>query len=62
MTRNRKDALEGAGTLALGLVLRLALPDVSLPLVDPAKVGVVLMCVGALQLALAGHRRLRSVE
>ncbi|MEN3585276.1 DUF5708 family protein [Streptomyces sp. ZYX-F-203] len=60
MTRNRKDALEGASTLAVGVVLRLVLPDVSLPLVDPPKLGVVLMCVGALRLVLAGHRGLRS--
>ncbi|MET7766487.1 DUF5708 family protein [Streptomyces sp. NPDC005336] len=50
-----KHALEGAVTLAAGLALRLFAHDVEIPVISPAKTGVVLACVGGAQLLYAAY-------
>ena len=51
MSRASKNLLEGVVTLLVGLALWLSTGDVEVPVVTPAKVGVVLMCVGGAQTA-----------
>ncbi|MFC8369254.1 MULTISPECIES: DUF5708 family protein [unclassified Streptomyces] len=51
MNRASKNLLEGVVTLLVGLALWLFTGDVEVPVVTPAKVGIVLMCVGGAQTA-----------
>jgi len=51
VSRASKNLLEGVVTLLVGLALWLFTGDVEVPVVTPAKVGVVLMCVGGAQTA-----------
>ncbi|MFG2682707.1 DUF5708 family protein [Streptomyces sp. NPDC048392] len=51
MSRASKYLLEGLVTLLVGLALWLLAGDVEVPVVTPAKVGMVLMCVGGAQSA-----------
>ncbi|MGW4019983.1 DUF5708 family protein [Streptomyces sp. NPDC005009] len=51
MNRASKNLLEGVVTLLAGLALWLFTGDVEVPVVTPAKAGVVLMCVGGARTA-----------
>ncbi len=58
MSKARKNLLEGAGTFGVGLVLWLFTGDVETSVVTLTKVGVVMMCVGAV-LVLVGLAQTR---
>ncbi|MCT7353081.1 DUF5708 family protein [Streptomyces sp. 15-116A] len=49
MTKPVKDLVAGAVTLVVGLVLWLFTGGVDMPVISPPKVGIVLMCLGALE-------------
>lgn len=59
MTRARRNLLAGTVTLLVGLVLWLFAGGVDLPVVTPAKVGVVLMCAGGAEILLGLYRAAR---
>ncbi|MFI8091432.1 DUF5708 family protein [Streptomyces sp. NPDC086080] len=61
MTRAAGDVLAGAVTLVAGLGLWLFAGGVDLPVVTPAKVGVVMMCVGGAEALLGLYRAVRGV-
>ena len=50
---------EGSATLLVGLALWLFTGEVEVPLVTPAKVGVVMMCCGGAQTAWGLYRSVR---
>ncbi|AQS67503.1 DUF5708 family protein [Streptomyces pactum] len=50
---------EGGATFVAGLALRLFAGDVAVPVVDPTKAGVVMMCVGGAQTAWGLFRSAR---
>nr|WP_306432913.1 DUF5708 family protein [Streptomyces harenosi] len=52
--------LEGAVTVAAGLLPRLFAADAEVPVVTPAEVGVVLMCVGGAQVLRGLYRSVRA--
>ncbi|MCX2924240.1 DUF5708 family protein [Streptomyces sp. NEAU-W12] len=60
MNRASRDLLAGAAALVAGLGLRLFAGGVDLPLVTPAKVGVVMMCVGGAEVLLGLYRAART--
>jgi hypothetical protein len=59
MSKATRNLLEGAGTLAVGLVLWLFTGDVEVPVVTLTKVGVVMMCVGGALVLTGGYQALR---
>ncbi|MFI2511379.1 DUF5708 family protein [Streptomyces sp. NPDC018972] len=60
MTRASGNLLTGAAALAAGLGLWLFAGGVDLPVVTPAKVGVVMMCVGGAEVLLGLYRAVRG--
>ncbi|GAA3200007.1 MULTISPECIES: DUF5708 family protein [Streptomyces] len=60
MTGAARNLLAGAGTLVVGLGLWLFADGVDLPVVTPAKVGVVMMCVGGAEVLLGLYRAVRA--
>ena len=60
MTRASRNLLAGSVTLAAGLGLWLFAGGVDLPVVDPAKAGVVMMCVGGAEVLLGLYRAARG--
>ncbi|MER7484952.1 DUF5708 family protein [Streptomyces sp. NPDC126497] len=59
MTRAFRNLLAGSATLVAGLGLWLFAGGVDLPVVDPVKTGVVLMCVGGAEVLLGLYRAAR---
>ncbi|MCP3767072.1 MULTISPECIES: DUF5708 family protein [unclassified Streptomyces] len=60
MNRASRNLLAGTATLAAGLGLWLFAGGVDLPLVTPAKAGVVMMCVGGAEVLLGLYRAARA--
>ncbi|MFI5568908.1 DUF5708 family protein [Streptomyces sp. NPDC051740] len=60
MTRASRNLLAGPATLVAGLALWLFAGGVDLPVVTPAKVGVVMMCAGGAETLLGLHRAARG--
>ncbi|WP_128380212.1 DUF5708 family protein [Streptomyces cavernae] len=60
MSRARKNLLEGTVTLAIGLVLWMFTGGVEVPVVTLTKAGVVLMCVGGLQVTVGAYQTVRT--
>jgi hypothetical protein len=60
MKRASRNLLEGAATLVAGLGLWLFAGGVDLPVVTPAKVGVVMACVGGAEVLLGLCRAARG--
>ncbi|MFF1274611.1 DUF5708 family protein [Streptomyces marokkonensis] len=60
MTRAWRNLLAGTVTLLVGLVLWLFAGGVDLPVVTPAKAGVVMMCVGGVEILLGLYRSVRQ--
>ncbi|MFD7700391.1 DUF5708 family protein [Streptomyces caelestis] len=60
MTRASGNLLAGAATLVAGLGLWLFAGGVDLPVVDPAKAGVVMTCVGGAEVLLGLYRAARG--
>ncbi|WP_320778962.1 DUF5708 family protein [Streptomyces sp. CRN 30] len=62
MSPARKNLLDGGGTSVIGLALWLFTGDVQVPVVTLTKVGVVLMCVGAVLLATGLYQSARTSD
>ncbi|MEU4009725.1 DUF5708 family protein [Streptomyces pseudogriseolus] len=62
MTKGHGNLLTGPATLVAGLALGLFAGGVDLPVVTPAKVGVVLMCVGGAETLLGLYRVVRGPD
>ncbi|MFD3731040.1 DUF5708 family protein [Streptomyces sp. NPDC058632] len=60
MNRASGNLLAGAAVLVAGLGLWLFAGGVDLPLVTPAKVGVVMMCAGGAEVLLGLYRAARA--
>ncbi|GAA2559147.1 MULTISPECIES: DUF5708 family protein [Streptomyces] len=60
MTRASGNLLAGAATLVAGLGLWLFAGEVDLPVVDPVKAGVVMMCAGGAEVLLGLYRAVRA--
>lgn len=60
MTRASRNLLAGPATLVAGLALWLFAGGADLPVVTPAKVGVVTMCVGGAETLLGLYRTARG--
>ncbi|MFC8424306.1 DUF5708 family protein [Streptomyces sp. NPDC057236] len=60
MTRASRNLLAGPATLVAGLALWLFAGEADLPVVMPAKLGVVLMCVGGAETLLGLYRAARG--
>lgn len=60
MTRASRNLLAGTATLVAGLGLWLFAGGVDLPVVEPAKAGVVMMCVGGAEVLLGLYRAVRG--
>ncbi|MGW0845590.1 DUF5708 family protein [Streptomyces sp. NPDC002787] len=58
--KSTRNLAEGAGTFVIGLVLWLFADGVEVPVVTLTKVGVVMMCVGAVLVAAGLYQRARG--